>query len=66
MLTLALIFLTALVAVIYGAVALIQLGGLLAIMAAIVILCYYFLSISIFIISIGIDGIKKRMEVKKK
>lgn len=66
MLTLALIFLTALVAVIYGAIVLIQIGGWLATLAAILILCYYFLSVSIFVISVGLDAIKKKMEERRK
>lgn len=66
MLTLLLIFLTAFVAAVCGAVILIKLGGWLAITAAIIILCYYFLSISIFVISIGLDNLKKRMEERRK
>ena len=62
---LALIFITFFAAVICGAVMLIQLGGWLAILAAILILCHFFISLSLNVLFVA-GSLKEKEKEKKK
>lgn len=62
---LGLIYLTCFVAVIAGAVMLIQMGGWLAILSAILIIIHFFLTASLLVI-LGLASAKlKKQEIKK-
>ena len=62
---LALLFLTFFTAVIIGAVLLIQLGGWLAILSAILIIFHFFVSSSILVCSMVLDKITKKKGEQK-
>ena len=64
MATITVIFSTFFAAIICGTVLLIQTGGWLAITAAILILCHYFITLSMLVILIA--GAKERLDEKKK
>ena len=64
MATITVIFATFFAAVVCGSVLLIQAGGWLAITAAVLILCHYFISLSLLVILIA--GATERLKEKKK
>ena len=61
----AMTFLTAFAAVICGAVLLIQIGGWLPILVAILIILYYFLSTGVLVILIAADVADKKKKMKE-
>ena len=63
--TLVVIFLTFFAAVTYGAVQLIQFGGWLSILAAILMVIHFFVTTSILIISVSMDALEKRKKEKE-
>lgn len=65
MATVVLIFLTAFAAVIYSAVAMIQIGGWLHILGAILLICHYFLSTSLIVILFAGAEAEKKKALKR-
>lgn len=63
--TIALIFLTAFAAVVCGAVLLIQIGGWLPILTAILLILHYFLSTTMIIILFTAEAVDKRKKLKE-
>lgn len=63
MTVLLLIFFTFFIAIVCGAVLLIQLGGWLAILAAILSVCYFFLSVSMILI-LGAGSVANKRQQK--